>query len=420
MSTPSVPPPFLPYGRQDIDQADIDAVTAVLRGDWLTQGPAVEAFERALAARTGAAHAVACANGTAALHLACLALGLGPGDALVVPSVTFLATANAARYIGAEVAFADVDPATGLMGPEQAEAAIARAEAAGWRVRALAPVHFAGQTADRTALGALAAARGLAVIEDACHAIGSADIAADGRAVPVGSGGLRPSATMTAFSFHPVKTIAAGEGGAVTTDNPELAARLRRFRNHGMERDPAGFEDRGAAFDEDGDANPWYYEMAEPGFNYRLTDIHSALALSQLARLDAFVARRRHLMDLYAARLAPLAPLVRSAARVPWCRPAWHLCAVRIDFAAARRPRARVMAELRAQGIGTQVHYIPVHHQPYWRRRYGAPLLDAALPGAEAHYAQTLSLPLFPAMADADVDRVVAALAEALGLPRPL
>lgn len=409
----SAPPlPFLPYGRQDVDQADIDAVTAVLRGDWLTQGPTVEAFERALCERTGAAHAVSCANGTAALHLATLALGLGPGDAVVVPAVTFLATANAARYVGAEVAFADVDPDTGLMGPEQAAAAIERAERAGWRVRALAPVHFAGQTADMAGLGALAARHGLAVIEDACHAIGSVDATPDGRTLPVGSGAF---SALTAFSFHPVKTIAAGEGGVVTTNDTDLAARLRRFRNHGMERDPAGFEDREAAFDADGTANPWYYEMAEPGFNYRLTDIHSALALSQLARLDAFAERRRRLMDLYAERLAPLAPLVLPAARVPWCRPAWHLCAVRIDFAVSGRTRAQVMAGLRARGIGTQVHYIPVHRQPYWRRRYG----DLALPGADAHYARTLSLPLFPAMADADVDRVAAALAETLGLPAP-
>ncbi|WP_448207956.1 UDP-4-amino-4,6-dideoxy-N-acetyl-beta-L-altrosamine transaminase [Azospirillum sp. sgz302134] len=410
--------PFLPYGRQDIDSSDIDAVTEVLRGDWLTQGPAVEAFERALAERTGAAHAVACANGTAALHLAMLALGLGAngieaGDAVVVPSVTFLATANAARYVGAEVAFADVDPATGLMGPDHAAAAVARAEAAGWRVRALAPVHFAGQTADMAGLSALAARHGLTIVEDACHAIGSEDVRADGRTVPVGS---CAAAAMAAFSFHPVKTVAAGEGGAVTTNDPELAARLRRFRNHGMERDPAGFEDPEAAFDADGAANPWYYEMAEPGFNYRLTDLQSALALSQMKRLDAFVARRRQLMDLYASRLAPLAPLVLPAARVPWCRPAWHLCAVRIDFEAAGRPRARVMAELRARGIGSQVHYIPVHRQPHWRRRYG----ELALPGADGHYARTLSLPLFPAMEDRDVDRVVTALAEALGLPRPL
>lgn len=409
------PPRLLPYGRQDIDQADIDAVTAVLRGDWLTQGPAVEAFERALCDRTGAAHAVACANGTAALHLVTLALGLGPGDAVVVPAVTFLATANAARYVGAEVAFADVDPDTGLMGPEQAAAAIERAVRAGWRVRALAPVHFAGQTADMAGFGALADRHGLAVIEDACHAIGSVDVAPDGRVLPVGGGAF---GTLAAFSFHPVKTIAAGEGGAVTTNDAELAARLRRFRNHGMERDPARFEKHEAAFgadgiSEDGATNPWYYEMAEPGFNYRLTDIHSALALSQLTRLDAFVERRRRLMDLYAERLAPLAPLVRPAARVPWCRPAWHLCAARIDFAAAGRTRAQVMADLRARGIGTQVHYIPVHRQPYWRKRYG----DLTLPGADAHYARTLSLPLFPAMADTDVDRVAAALSAALDLP---
>ncbi|NUB10429.1 UDP-4-amino-4,6-dideoxy-N-acetyl-beta-L-altrosamine transaminase [Azospirillum sp. Vi22] len=404
------PLPFLPYGRQDVDQADIDAVTAVLRGDWLTQGPTVEAFERALCERTGADHAVSCANGTAALHLATLALGLGPGDAVVVPSVTFLATANAARYVGAEVAFADVDPETGLMGPEQAEAAMERAARAGWRVRALAPVHFAGQTADMAGLGTLAARHGLAVIEDACHAIGSVDVTPDGPPLPVGSGAF---GTLTAFSFHPVKTIAAGEGGAVTTNDAELAARLRRFRNHGMEREPAEFEDHGAAFATDGTANPWYYEMAEPGFNYRLTDIHSALALSQLARLECFVERRRHLMDLYAERLAPLAPLVRPAARVPWCRPAWHLCAVRIDFAAAGRTRAQVMADLRARGIGSQVHYIPVHRQPYWQKRCGR----LSLPGADAHYARTLSLPLYPAMADSDVDRVVGALAETLGLP---
>jgi len=400
---------FLPYGRQSIDEDDIAAVAAVLRGDWLTQGPAVEAFENALAARTGAAHAVACANGTAALHLACLALGLGPGDAVVVPSITFLATANAARYVGAEVAFADVDPDTGLMRPADAAAAVVRAEAAGWRVRALAPVHFAGQTADMAGLADIAASRGLALIEDACHAVGTRTQGTDGGWTEVGAcrhGGL------AAFSFHPVKTIAAGEGGAVTTDDAALAERLRRFRNHGMVREADRFTDPDLGFEPDGTAQPWVYEMPEPGFNYRLTDIHSALALSQLGKLDRFAARRSQLMDLYAHRLEALAPLVRPLARVDGCRPAWHLCVALADFAAAGRSRGAVMADLRARGIGTQVHYVPVHRQPYYRDRYGA--LD--LPGAEAYYARALTLPLFPAMADGDVGRVVDALAETLGI----
>lgn len=403
---------FLPYGRQTVEEEDIAAVAAVLRGDWLTQGPAVAGFERALAARVGAADAVACANGTAALRLAYAALGIGPGDAVVVPSNTFLATASAARHAGAEVAFADVDPDSGLMGVAEAEAAIARAAKAGWRVRALAPVHYAGQTAPMAGLAALAQAEGLALVEDACHAIGTVDLSAGER--PVGAGWPAVEAgSLTVFSFHPVKTIAAGEGGAVTGSDPALMARVRRLCNHGMMREPGageGFADPEAALDAEGKANPWYYEMAEPGFNHRLSDIHAALVLSQLGRLDRFAERRARLMALYAGRLAPLAPLVRPPALVPWCRPAWHLCAARIDFDAAGRTRSAVMAALRALGVGTQVHYIPVHRQPYWRRRYG----ELALPGAMAHYAHTLSLPLFPAMADDDVDRVAAALERAL------
>ncbi|HYD70470.1 UDP-4-amino-4,6-dideoxy-N-acetyl-beta-L-altrosamine transaminase [Azospirillum sp.] len=378
--------PFLPYGRQCLDDDDIAAVTAVLRGDWLTQGPAVENFERRLADRLQAAHAVACSSGTAALHLAALALDLAPGDAVVVPSLTFLATANAIRHAGAEVAFADVDAATGLMRAEHLEAALARAERAGWRPRAVFPVHLTGQTADMADIGRLAAERGLAVVEDACHALGAEY--ADGR--PVGDG-RHPAC----FSFHPVKAIAAGEGGAVTTGDAALAERLKRLRNHGMTRDAA---------------DPSRYAMAEPGFNYRLTDIQCALAASQLSKLDRFLARRRHLADLYDRMLAPLAPRVRPPARVSG-RSGWHLYAARLDFPAIGRDRAAVMAGLRERGIGTQVHYIPVHTQPYYRERYGAP----ALPGAERYHAATLSLPLFPAMADADIDRVVSALAGVIG-----
>jgi UDP-4-amino-4,6-dideoxy-N-acetyl-beta-L-altrosamine transaminase len=404
--------PFLPYGRQSIDEDDVAAVAAVLRGDWLTQGPAVTAFETALARRLGVAEVVACANGTAALHLAALALDLNrAGEAVIVPAITFLATASAPHLAGATVVLADVDPATGLMGVTQAEAAMVRAVQAGLRVRALFPVHYAGQAADMAGLAALAKRHDAVVVEDACHALGTLvyDPVGGGsrRLTPVGA--CRHSAC-TVFSFHPVKTIAAGEGGAVAVADPALARRVRNLCNHGMARHPAVLEDPAAAYDADGTPAPWYYEMAAPGLNYRLSDIHCALGMSQLAKLDRFIGRRRRLMKRYAALLAPLAPLVRPLAPVPGCRAAWHLNVVQIDFAAAGRSRTAVMTALRAEGIGTQVHYIPLHRQPFWRRRWP----DLRLPGAEAFYAGALSLPLFPAMTDGDVDRVVAALVRAL------
>lgn len=404
---PMPQPPLLPYGRQTVTEEDIAAVTTVLRSDWLTQGPVVERFEERLAASTGARHAVACANGTAALHLAVLAAGLGAGEAMIVPALTFLATANAARFAGAEVAFADVDPDTGLMGVEQAAAAAARAAARGWRVRAVAPVHLAGQTADMAALGPLARRHGWTVVEDGCHALGT--VGPDGPVGACGQGG------MTAFSFHPVKTVAAGEGGAVTTNDDALARRLRLYRNHGLERDPAHLTDESLFRAADGGVNPWVYEMAEPGFNYRLSELHAALVDSQLQRLAELVARRQELVERYDAALAalpsPAEARVRPLARVAGCRPGWHLYGVLIDFAAAGRDRAAVMAGLRRHGVGSQVHYIPVHRQPYYRGRYG----DLVLPGADAYYARCLSLPLFPAMTDGDVGRVVAALAAVLG-----
>jgi UDP-4-amino-4,6-dideoxy-N-acetyl-beta-L-altrosamine transaminase len=402
-------PPFLPYGRQWLDEDDIAAVTAALRSDWLTQGPAVPAFERRLAEITGAPHVVACSSGTAALHLCALALGLGPGDAVIVPTNTFLATANAVCFTGASPAFADVDPSTGLMGVDHAVAAADRAEAAGRRVRAVAPVHFAGQMADLVGLADLARARGWTIIEDACHALGSVLDGPDGpiRAGAAAHGGL------AAFSFHPVKTITSGEGGAVSTCDPELDRRLRLFRNHGMERDPDRWTDPALTRAADGGPNPWAYEMTVLGNNYRLTDLQAALGLSQLNRLTAFLTRRRALTDRYREKLASLAPLVAPPATAPGQTPAWHLQVALIDFAAAGRDRAAVMAGLRDRGIGTQVHYIPVHRQPWHRERCGV----LTLPGADAYYARALSLPLFPAMTDADVDRVVAALAETLNIP---
>jgi UDP-4-amino-4,6-dideoxy-N-acetyl-beta-L-altrosamine transaminase len=392
---------FLPYGRHEIDEDDVAAVTQVLRGDWLTTGPAVEAFEAALAARTQAKYATVCASATAGLHLTMMALRLGPEDRVIVPSITFLATANAARYVGAEVVFADVDADTALLTPATLEAALARA---GGKARAVMPVHFGGRTADLAGIAAVAERHGLAVVEDAAHAIGTSYGRGNAPRTPVGD--CRYS-RMTVFSFHPVKTIAMGEGGAVTTNDPALRESLARFRSHGMVRDPAAFENRDLGFDADGRANPWYYEMPEPGYHYRATDIQCALGLSQLGKLTRFAERRRRLMDRYRQLLAPLSPIVRLADPPTDCEPAWHLCTALIDFAAAGVTRAQVMEALRGRGIGTQVHYIPVHLQPYYRRRYGT----LGLPGAAAYYARCLSLPLFPGMADGDVDRVVDELA---------
>jgi UDP-4-amino-4,6-dideoxy-N-acetyl-beta-L-altrosamine transaminase len=384
--------PVLPYGRQTIEDDDIAAVAEALRADFLTTGPRVEAFEQAFARVVGAPHAVACANGTAALHMAMMALDVQPGEVCIAPSITFLATANCARFVGAEVVFADVDPDTGLMTPASLEEALAKAK--GRRVRAVLPVHLRGDVAELPALEAIAASVDAVLVEDAPHALGSSmTFAGQGETV----GDCRHSA-MATFSFHPVKTIATGEGGMVVTRDADLAERLRRLRSHGMVR-PAG-------------ADPWWYEMPELGFNYRLPDINCALGLSQLGKLDRFVARRRALAQRYAARMAELAPRAVLAARPEWSAPALHLMVALIDFEAVGRSRAEVVEALKARGVGSQVHYIPVHRQPYYAERYGA--LD--LPGAEAWYRRCLSLPLYPAMDEADVDRVVDALAEVLGV----
>jgi UDP-4-amino-4,6-dideoxy-N-acetyl-beta-L-altrosamine transaminase len=382
----------LAYGRQTIEDDDIAAVAEALRGDLLTTGPTVDAFEAAFAQAVGAQHAVACANGTAALHLAMLALDVQPGEVVIAPSVTFLATANCARYVGAEVVFADVDPDTGLMTPDTLREALGRV--GGRTLRAVLPVHLRGDACELPALEALAADAGAVLVEDAPHALGTTMRFGN---VTETIGDVAHSA-MATFSFHPVKTIATGEGGMVTTNDAQLAARLRTMRSHGMVK-PAGSE-------------PWWYEMPEPGFNYRLPDILCALGLSQLAKLPRFAERRRALAVAYAEQLAPLAPLVRQAASPDWSEPVLHLMCVLIDFQAAGRTRLQVVEALKAAGVGTQVHYIPVHWQPYYRERYGQ--LD--LPGAAAWYERCLTLPLYPGMADGDVATVVAALKDALGL----
>lgn len=392
--------PFLPYGRQSIGDDDVDAVVSVLRSDWLTTGPAVDRFEAAFSQATGAPHVVCCANGTAALHLAYLALGLKEGDRVVVPAVTFLATASMARLTGAEILFADVDPDTALMTASALEEALARA---GGPVAAVAPVHMAGQMADMAALGAIARRAGARIVEDACHTLGGRD--SEGR--PAGNGA---TADLVTFSLHPVKTVASGEGGVITTADASLAQAMRRFRNHGMTKEDFAIPTQALAAD--GSANPWYYEMPEPGFNYRLSDIHAALAASQLGKLELFAERRRALAARYDAALSALPPkvaaIVRPSGRVPYGVPAWHLYVALIDFQALGRDRASVMNTLRARGIGSQVHYLPLNRQPYYLRRYGA----LELPGADRWYARALSLPLYIGMEDGDVDYVVSALVD--------
>jgi UDP-4-amino-4,6-dideoxy-N-acetyl-beta-L-altrosamine transaminase len=385
-----MPDPLSTYGRQVIDDDDIAAVTHALRADFLTTGPQVAAFETEFAEAVGARHAVACSNGTAALHLALMALGVGEGDVCIVPSTTFLATANAARYLGAEVEFCDVDPDSGLMTPRTLSEAIYRA---GLKpVKAVLPVHLRGEVCELPALEGLARAAGAVLIEDAAHALGSImDFATGAERV-----GDNTHSAMTTFSFHPVKTITTGEGGMITTADDGLAARLRSFRSHGMSK-PLG-------------AAPWVYEMAEPGFNYRLPDLNCALGRSQLRKLPVFAARRRALTAAYLEQLAPLANLVKPAAALSWSDPVLHLMTVLIDFEAAGTTRAAVVDALSAKGVATQVHYIPVHSQPYYRERYG--LTD--LPGADAWYARCLSLPLHPGMDGSDVERAVKALAEVL------
>ena len=408
MSSPEQRIPFLPYGRQAIDEADIAAVVDVLKSDYLTTGPKVAAFEAALAAKLGARFAISNSSGTAALHLACLALGLGPGDAAIVPAITFLATANAVRMVGASVVFADVDPDNGLMRPEDLDEAFGRAAAAGLQVRAVFPVHLAGQCADMAGLSELAKRHSCAIVEDACHAIGAYHACGDGSAAAVGSCRL---SDMAVLSFHPVKTVAAGEGGAVTTNDPALAKRLERLRSHGIVRDAEDFELAELAFDQAGNANPWYYEMPEIGWNYRLSDIHAALALSQFDRLDHFVEERRALAHRYDDLIGPLGNTVQPIRRSRFSMPAWHLYCVLIDFEGAGIERAQVMNRLRAQGIGTQVHYIPVHRQPY----YAQLNRGLVLAGADEYYRRTLSLPLFVGMSQADVKRIVGALSDVVG-----
>jgi perosamine synthetase len=370
-------PDFLPYGRQTIEDTDVEAVAGALREPFITQGPTIEHFERALADYVGACHAVAFTSGTAALHAAAFAAGLGPGDEAICPPLTFAASANCALYMGARPRFVDVDPSTWNLDGARAAAAV------GERTKAVVPVSFAGLPVD---LGPLDAVRDrVVVIEDACHAIGGHR---DGAMVG-GPGG----ADMTVFSFHPVKAMTTGEGGMVTTEDDELAARMRRFRTHGITKE-------GVDAAAEGD---WAYDMRELGFNYRITDFQCALGLAQLERLDGWIEERNALADRYRELLAGDDRLQLAPPAPEGSRHGHHLFPVVVK--AGADARRQVFDALRAAGIGVQVHYIPVYRLHYYREVLGYP--QDGCPAAEAYYAGAVSLPLFPGMAAGDVERVV-------------
>lgn len=401
---PQSPRPPLPYGRQLVDEDDIAAVVDVLRGDWLTQGPVIEEFERAICAATGAKYAIAVSSGTAALHIACVAAGVTQGDIGLTSAITFVASANCIRYTGGRPQFCDVDPETGLLSVSSLRERV--------RVHApkvIIPVDLAGTPCDLPAIERVARECGAVVIEDAAHSVGATYVEGG---TDHAAGGCTHTA-MAILSFHPVKHITTGEGGAVTTNDPELAGTLRDLRSHGITRDP----DRLVR-----DEGPWYYEQHRLGFNYRITDIQCALGVSQMRKLERYVGRRRDLAARYdlaffdPAIAEHLRPLTIPEGR----RSSYHLYVVRLlrrdgdsDVDVLERRRALYDA-LRAEGILTQIHYVPVPRQPDFERNG---LGQGAYPGADEYYAGCLSLPLFPGLSEDNVDRVIGIVHRALGLP---
>ena len=380
---------MIQYGKQQISAADIDAVVKILKSEWLTQGPTVPCFEEAIAHYSGARYAVAVNSATSALHLACLALGLGPGDRLWTVPNTFVASANCARYCGADIDFIDIDPRTWNISITALKDRLIEARQMGNLPKVLCPVHFAGQAADQEAIAGLAEEFGFRVIEDASHAIGATR---SGERV----GSCRWS-DITVFSFHPVKIITTGEGGMALTNQPDLAERMALLRTHGINKDHAKMWDQ--------NAGPWAYEQHELGFNYRLTDIQAALGLSQLTRLDTWVMQRQSLAERYDILLDGL-PCQRPTVSAE-NRSAWHLYVIRV----AAEHRRAVFESMRSAGVGVHVHYLPVHLQPYYR---GLGFEPGHCPEAEAYGTEGLTLPLYPGLTEADQDQVVSALAKAL------
>lgn len=384
---------MIPYGRQEITQTDIDAVVEVLRSDFLTQGPMVPRFESLVAEHIGAQHAVAMNSATSALHVACLAFGLGPGDRLWTSPITFVASANCGLYTGADVDFVDIDPRTYNLSPVALEAKLQIAAAAGRLPKVLVAVHLCGQPCDMEKIHALGQRYGFRIIEDASHAIG-------GKYKGEFIGSCRYS-DITIFSFHPVKIITTAEGGMALTNDSQLAARMELLRSHGITRDVMQM-----THEPDG---PWYYQQIELGFNYRMTELQAALGVSQMERLDQYVARRHQLAQRYNVLLEGLP--VKTPWQHPECYSGLHLYVIRLELDKIAKSHRGVFDSLRQQGVGVNLHYIPVHTQPYYQRM-GFKTGD--YPEAERYYSEAISLPMYAGLSDSQQDHVVAALAKAL------
>lgn len=383
----------IPYGRQDVTQDDIDAVVSVLTSDYLTQGPMVPRFERTVADYCGTPHAVAMNSATSALHVACMALGLGQGDCLWTSPITFVASANCALYCGARVDFVDIDPHTWNMSVGALEEKLKAAAEKGNLPKVVVPVHLGGEPCDMEAIHALSQRYGFKIVEDASHAIGGSY---HGERI----GNCRYS-DIAIFSFHPVKVITTAEGGMALTPNAGLARRMERLRTHGITRDP---QEMTHAPD-----GPWYYQQIELGYNYRMTELHAALGLSQMQRLDAYVSRRHAIADRYDAMLASLP--VTTPVRSPQNRSGLHLYVIRLQHDRITRSHREVFERLRESGIGVNLHYIPVHLQP-WYAQLGFKQGDFS--EAERYYSEAISLPMFPLLTESQQDHVVDALAKAV------
>ena len=398
---------FIPYGHQNITEEDIEAVAKVLKANYITQGPVVEEFEKAVCQKSGSKHGVCCTNGTSALHLAMIAAGVKENDRIIAPAITFCASANCAKFLGAEVLFADIDD-TITMSVESCRALLEKSKAEGKPVKAVVTVDMAGYICDMEAFAKLKEEFGFVWVEDSCHAIGGSWKASNGKTYKVGE---YPNVDMTVFSFHPVKHITCGEGGMIITHSDEYAKSLRFYRSHGMTKVPELFKCREEAFDKNGLVNPWYYEMQDLGFNYRMTEIQAALGLSQLNRLESGIARRREIADFYRKEFADCPLISFPVVNKEKIGHAYHLAIVLIDFEKAGMTRAAFMNELNKLGIGTQVHYIPVPKLPYYLDK----LHGEKFPNAEAYYKKCLSLPCFPTLSDEDLQRVVRGIKQVSG-----